>query len=52
MPFASEKQRIYLRINKPDVYKKFKKDLKSGGKLIDNSGQKFVQKLYTGGKIT
>ena len=52
MPFASEKQKAYLAINKPDVYKKFKKDMKSGGKLIDNSGQKFVQKLYTGGKIT
>jgi hypothetical protein len=26
--------------------------MKSGGKLIDNSGQKFVQKLYKGGRIT
>jgi len=52
MPFASEKQRIYLKLNKPKVYKQFKKDMKSGGKLIDNSGQKFVQKLYKGGKIT
>tara|TARA_R100001369_G_scaffold86451_1_gene120972 strand:- start:44 stop:205 length:162 start_codon:yes stop_codon:yes gene_type:complete len=51
MPFASDKQKTYLAINKPDVYKKFKKDMKSGGKLIDNSGQKFIQKLYSGGKI-
>lgn len=51
MPFASEKQKAYLAINKPDVYKKFKKDMKSGGKLIDNFGQKFVQKLYKGGQI-
>ena len=52
MPFASKKQKIYLRINKPKVYKQFKKDMKSGGKLIDNSGQKFVRKLYNnGGKI-
>jgi len=51
MPFASDKQKAYLAINKPDVYKKFKKDMKSGGKLIDNSGQKFVQKLYKGGQI-
>ena len=52
MPFASDKQRIYLRINKPKVYKQFKKDMKSGGKLIDNSGQKIVRKLYNnGGKI-
>ena len=49
MPFVSDKQRIYLKLNNPKVYKQFKKDRKSGGKLIDNSGQKFVRKLYNNG---
>ena len=26
MPFKSKKQRTYLAINEPDVYKKFKKE--------------------------
>ena len=52
MPFASEKQRTYLRLNKPDIYKKFKKDMKSGGKIykVENSGQQIVAKQY-GGKV-
>lgn len=52
MPFKSDKQRIYLMLNKPDIYKKFKKDMKSGGKVykVDNSGQLMVAKQY-GGKV-
>ena len=50
MPFKSDKQRIYLMLNKPDIYKKFKKDMKSGGKIykVDNSGQQIVAKQYGG----
>ena len=52
MPFKSDKQRIYLMLNKPDIYKKFKKDMKSGGKVykVANSGQLMVAKQY-GGKV-
>ena len=52
MPFKSDKQRIYLMLNKPNIYKKFKKDMKSGGKVykVDNSGQLMVAKQY-GGKV-
>jgi len=52
VPFKSDKQRIYLMLNKPNIYKKFKKDMKSGGKVykVDNSGQLMVAKQY-GGKV-
>tara|TARA_R100001082_G_scaffold93021_1_gene59761 strand:- start:457 stop:711 length:255 start_codon:yes stop_codon:yes gene_type:complete len=53
VPFKSKKQKTYLAINEPEVYKKFKKEenmykvkKRSGGGKIDNSGQNFVAKLY------
>ena len=63
MPFKSKKQKTYLAINEPEVYKKFKKEEQNmygkkmvkrpmGGKVykVDNSGQQMVAKQY-GGKI-
>ena len=63
MPFKSTKQKTYLAINEPEVYKKFKKEEQNmygkkmvkrpmGGKVykVDNSGQQMVAKQY-GGKI-
>lgn len=53
MPFKSKKQKTYLAINEPEVYKKFKKEenmykvkKRAKGGKIDNSGQKFVANLY------
>ena len=39
MPFKSKKQKTYLAINEPDVYKKFKKEEKipMGGKVYKNT---------------
>jgi len=52
VPFKSKKQETYLAINKPKVYKKFKKHMKVGGQVykVNNSGQQYVAKQY-GGKI-
>ena len=60
MPFKSKKQKTYLAINEPEVYKKFKKEENmykvkkraKGGKVykVDNSGQQMVAKQY-GGKV-
>jgi hypothetical protein len=63
VPFKSTKQKTYLAINEPDVYKKFKKEEKMmygnkmskrpmGGKVykVDNAGQMMVQRMY-GGKV-
>ena len=63
MPFKSTKQKTYLAINEPDVYKKFKKEEKMmygnkmskrpmGGKVykVDNEGQMMIQRMY-GGKV-
>ena len=53
MPFKSKKQRTYLQINKPKVYKKWKKEenmykikKRSKGGRIDSSGQKLVASFY------
>ena len=45
MPFKSKKQKTYLAINEPDVYKKFKKEEKI---MYDKPMKK---KMY-GGKVT
>ena len=63
MPFKSKKQKTYLAINEPSVYKKFKKEEKMmygnkmskrpmGGKVykVDNEGQMMIQRMY-GGKV-
>ena len=51
MPFKSKKQKTYLAINEPDVYKKFKKEetmmygkpmkKEHGGKLYKKSKKDF-----------
>lgn len=53
MPFKSTKQKTYLAINEPEIYKKFRKEenmykvkKRSKGGKVDNSGQKFVARLY------
>ena len=38
MPFKSKKQKDYLRINKPKIYKKWKNDYKDGGVNINIPG--------------
>ena len=57
MPFKSKKQKTYLAINEPDVYKKFKKEetmmygkpmkKKDGGKLYKKSKEDFDDKAKT-----
>jgi hypothetical protein len=53
VPFKSKKQKTYLAINEPEVYKKFRKEenmykvkKRAKGGKVDNSGQKFVASLY------
>ena len=53
MPFKSTKQKTYLAINEPDVYKKFKKEEKMmyGNKMTKRSmGGKTIKKNM-GGKV-
>jgi len=45
VPFKSTKQKTYLAINEPDVYKKFKKEEKM------MYGKPMKKKMY-GGKVT
>ena len=55
MPFKSKKQRTYLAINEPDVYKKFKKEetmmygkpmkKEQGGKLYKKSKKDFDEEM-------
>ena len=57
MPFKSKKQKTYLAINEPDVYKKFKKEetmmygkpmkKERGGKLYKESKEDFDDKAKT-----
>ena len=52
MPFKSKKQRTYLAINEPDVYKKFKKEetmtkRKNAGKIIVKNKDGTVNKKET-----
>ena len=58
MPFKSKKQRTYLAINEPDVYKKFKKEetmmygkpmkKEHGGKLYKKSKKDFDDEVRSG----
>ena len=58
MPFKSTKQKTYLAINKPDVYKKFKKEEKMmyGNKMskrpMGGKVYKDTVKRNMGGKVT
>ena len=58
MPFKSTKQKTYLAINEPDVYKKFKKEEKMmyGNKMskrpMGGKVYKDTVKRNMGGKVT
>ena len=58
MPFKSAKQKTYLAINEPDVYKKFKKEEKMmyGNKMskrpMGGKVYKDTVKRNMGGKVT
>ena len=58
MPFKSKKQKTYLAINEPDVYKKFKKEEKMmyGNKMskrpMGGKVYKDTVKKNMGGKVT
>ena len=58
MPFKSTKQKTYLAINEPDVYKKFKKEEKMmyGNKMskrpMGGKVYKDTVKKNMGGKVT
>ena len=58
MPFKSKKQKTYLAINEPDVYKKFKKEEKMmyGNKMskrpMGGKVYKDTVKRNMGGKVT
>ena len=58
MPFKSAKQKTYLAINEPDVYKKFKKEEKMmyGNKMskrpMGGKVYKDTVKKNMGGKVT
>ena len=53
MPFKSAKQKTYLAINEPDVYKKFKKEEKMmyGNKMSKKMYGGKVEKKAMGGKV-
>ncbi len=49
MPFKSKKQKVYLAINEPDVYKKFKKEEQNMyGKPMKKKmyGVKYIKDLW------
>ena len=54
MPFKSKKQKTYLAINEPSVYKKFKKEEKMmyGNKMSKKMHGGKVEKKAMGGKVT
>ena len=53
MPFKSAKQKTYLAINEPDVYKKFKKEEKMmyANKMSKKMYGGKVEKKAMGGKV-
>ncbi len=50
MPFKSKKQKVYLAINEPDVYKKFKKEEQNRyGKPMKKKMEKMFPRGVVGG---